>query len=172
MSKIALGVCGSVAAVRTVELVREFIRNQVDVEVVMSAAAQNIINSDVLEWASGSKVITKISGGVEHVRLCGVEGEASLFLICPATSNTISKIACGIDDTPVTTFAANALGSGLPIIIVPAMHVSMYYNPMVVSNINKLKEQGISFLEPNIEENKAKIPDNSTILETILENLK
>lgn len=172
MVKIALGVCGSVAAVRTVELVREFRRNQIEVEVVMSESAKRMVGPDALHWASGNRVITELTGDVEHVRLCGVGGEASLLLICPATSNTISKISAGIDDTPVTTLAASALGAGIPIVIVPAMHVSMYYNPIVVSNIEKLKEQDIVFMEPEIEENKAKLPDNSEILKKVLETIK
>jgi phosphopantothenoylcysteine decarboxylase/phosphopantothenate--cysteine ligase len=124
-----------------------------------------------LEWASARKVVTEITGAVEHVRLCGVDGEAKLLLICPASSNTLGKVACGIDDTPVTTCAATALGSGIPVVIVPAMHVSMYYNPVVVENIKKLKKQGIIFIDPEIEENKAKLPDQETIIEKVLEVL-
>jgi len=171
MAKIVLAVCGSVAAVRVAELIREFARRGVSVECVMSEASKKIIHPNVLEWASGSKVICEISGAVEHVRLCGVEGEADLLLVCPATSNTISKIACGIDDTPVTTFAVTALGSGLSLVIVPAMHVSMYYNPFVVENIKKLKAAGVTFIDPEVEENKAKLAENDVIIEKVLEVL-
>ncbi|HID26535.1 MAG TPA: bifunctional phosphopantothenoylcysteine decarboxylase/phosphopantothenate--cysteine ligase CoaBC, partial [Methanosarcinales archaeon] len=79
-------------------------------------------------------------------------------------ANTIGKIANGIDDTPITTFATTALGSGTPIMIVPAMHQSMYEHPIILENIKKLKELGVYFLEPKIEEKKAKIPDNSEIV--------
>jgi len=171
MVKIVVGVCGSVAAVRVPELVRELKRKGIEVECVMSASARNIIHPNVLEWASERKVTTEISGAVEHVRLLGVAGEAKLMPICPATSNTIGKIACGIDDTPVTTCAATALGSGIPVVIGPAMHVSMYYNPIVVENIKKLKKQGIIFIDPEIDENKAKLPEQETIIEKILEVL-
>jgi len=169
--KIVLGVCGSVAAVETVKLVRELMRNNVSVECVMSKSAKKIINSNVLEWASEKPVITKITGMVEHVRLCGVNGEASLLLICPATSNTISKIACGIDDTTVTTFAATALGAGKKIIIAPAMHYSMYHNPFIKENIERLKKHKIKFIEPKIEENKAKLATNKDIVEFVLKEL-
>ncbi|MFH1788478.1 MAG: flavoprotein [Candidatus Altiarchaeota archaeon] len=168
MAKIVVAVCGSVAAVRVPELVRELKRHELDVECVMSDAAAEIIHPNVLEWASGSKVITRLTGACEHVALCGVEGEAKALVICPATSNTISKIACGIDDTPVTTFAATALGSGIPVIIVPAMHISMYYNPFVVENIKNLKKQGVVFIEPEITENKAKLPGEDVIVEEVL----
>ncbi|MCX6695620.1 MAG: hypothetical protein NTU61_04930 [Candidatus Altiarchaeota archaeon] len=162
--KIVVGVCGSVAAVRTPELVRELVRQGFDVECVMSPEAQGIIHPNVLHWASDKPVITELSGAVEHVKLLGVGGSAKLLLICPATSNTISKIACGIDDTTVTTMVATALGAKKPVIIVPAMHVSMFRNPFVAENIKKLKKAGIRFVGPRIEEDKAKIAEEEDII--------
>jgi phosphopantothenoylcysteine decarboxylase/phosphopantothenate--cysteine ligase len=167
MAKIVVGVCGSVAAVRVPELVRELIRQGFLVECVMTHAATRIIRAAVLHWASENKVICKLTGGVEHVRLLGLEGEADLLLICPATSNTISKIACGIDDTTVTTMAATALGSKTPIVVVPAMHQSMYENPYVQKNIEKLRKAGIVFVDPILEEGKAKIADETEIIDSV-----
>lgn len=167
MKKIVVAVTGSVAAVRTPELVRELIRQGYDVECVMSEDAKKIIHQNVLEWASQRPVITEITGAVEHVRLVGIGGEAGLLLIMPSTSNTISKIAAGIDDTPITTFAATALGCGKKIIIVPAMHQSMYINPFVAENIEKLKCVGVTFVGPRIEENKAKVADENEILDAV-----
>ncbi|PKP54480.1 MAG: hypothetical protein CVT90_01060 [Candidatus Altiarchaeales archaeon HGW-Altiarchaeales-3] len=166
--KIIIAICGSVAAVKTPELIREFKRNSVDVSCVMSESAKKIIHKNVLEWASENEVTTKLTGKVEHVTSCGTFGDANLLLICPATSNTISKIACGIDDTTVTTFAATAIGSGKKVVIVPAMHLAMYNNPFVVENIEKLKKTGVLFIEPRIEENKAKLASNGEIVKFIL----
>jgi phosphopantothenoylcysteine decarboxylase/phosphopantothenate--cysteine ligase len=167
--KIVLGVCGSVAAVETPKIVRELRRRGIKVECVMSKSARRIIHPNVLEWASGNQVITKLTGNVEHVRLCGVQGDASLLLICPATANTMSKIANGVDDTPVTTFAATAIGSKIPLILVPAMHLSMYENPFVRDNIKKLRDNDIRFIEPRFEENKAKLADIDEIIGKVLE---
>lgn len=164
---MVVGVSGSVAAVRTPELVRELVRQGYDVECVMSEAAHNIIHPYVLEWASQRKVIVRLTGLVEHVRLLGVGGEAAALIISPATSNTISKIACGIDDTPVTTMAATALGCGRKVIIVPAMHQSLYDNPFVSENIAKLKKAGVIFVGPRIEAGKAKIADEKDIVEAV-----
>ncbi len=171
-TKIVLAVCGSVAAIESPKLVRELRRRNVDVECVMSEAAKKMINPQVLEWASENSVITEITGKIEHVRLCGVEGEAAMLLICPATSNTISKIANGIDDTAVTTFAATAIGSGKKVIIAPAMHYSMYRNPFVAENIKKLEKNGITIIEPRFEENKAKVATNEEIVKKVLRELK
>ncbi|MBM3309670.1 MAG: hypothetical protein FJY77_05380 [Candidatus Altiarchaeales archaeon] len=172
MPCIVIGVCGSVAAVRIPELVRELKRKGFEVNCVMTEAAKGIIHPNVLEWASEKPVIEKVTGAVEHVKLCGIGGKADLLLICPATSNTISKIANGIDDTTVTTFAATALGSGKKIAIVPAMHESMYKNPFVKENLEKLKKAGVKILEPKIEENKVKLMDNEKIVQEVLRLLK
>ncbi len=165
--KVVVAVTGSVAAVRVPELVRELRRKGHDVECVMSRAAHDILNPKVLHWASEKPVIVEITGAVEHVKLLGICGSADVLLICPATSNTISKIASGIDDTPVTTMAATALGCGKKIMIVPAMHQSMYDNPFVFENIKKLKKAGVVFVGPVIDENKAKIADEKQIIEAL-----
>ena len=140
-----------------------------EVFIAMTKAAQDLIQPDLLEWATGNPVITELTGQIEHVHLCGLHPErADLLLIAPSTANTIGKIATGIDDTVVTTFATTALGSKMPIAIVPAMHSSMYQNPVVVENIEKLKKIGIKFIGPRIEEGKAKIATNNDVLEEVI----
>lgn len=161
--RVVLGVTGSIAAVESVKLARELVRRGADVVAVMSKAARKIIHPYALEFATGRKTITEITGNIEHVNYLGMDGDADLYLIAPATANTISKIAQGIDDTPVTTFATTALGSGKPIIIVPAMHESMMKNKAVLENIQKLVNMGIEIVQPRIEEGKAKFPDLETI---------
>ena len=154
---IVLGITGSIAAVRCVELARELRRHGADVYAVMTDAARKIIHPEAMRYATGNPVITEITGDVEHVDFCGIGGRASLLLIAPCTANTIGKIAHGIDDTSVTTFATTAFGSGIPIIIVPAMHGSMYDHPIVIENIGKLTELGVEFVNPVTEEGAAKI---------------
>ncbi|WP_094228126.1 bifunctional phosphopantothenoylcysteine decarboxylase/phosphopantothenate--cysteine ligase CoaBC [Methanolobus psychrotolerans] len=161
---IVLAVTGSIAAVRTVELAREFIRRGADVYAVMSEASGWIINPMALHYATGNEVITAITGKVEHVEFFGNLGRADLLLVAPATANTIGKIAAGIDDTPVTTFATTAIGAGKPVMIVPAMHEDMYDHPAVMENIEKMKGWGINFIGPKIEEGIAKIAGNDEIV--------
>jgi phosphopantothenoylcysteine decarboxylase/phosphopantothenate--cysteine ligase len=163
--KIVLCVTGSIAAVETVKLARELIRHGAVVQGVMSQAAQTIIHPYALEYATGRKAITEITGDVEHVAYCGQRKEAyDLLLIAPCTANTIGKIASGVDDTPVITFATTAIGSKIPIIIVPAMHGSMFDHPIVKENIRKLEGIGIKFIMPKMEEGTAKIPPNEEIV--------
>lgn len=157
--KIVLGVTGSIAAVETVKLARELIRRGAEVYAVMSKNATKIIHPYALQFATGNKVVTEITGEVEHVKFLGIDGIADLYLIAPSTANTISKIANGIDDTTVTTFATTALGSGKPILIAPAMHEAMIQNEVVMENVEKLKKIGIEIIEPKVEEGKAKFAD-------------
>jgi len=167
--RIVLGITGSIASVECVRLSRELVRYGAEVFPVMTSAATKIIHPDSLEFATGHKPILELTGETEHVSLCGMVKEpADLFLISPCTANTISKIAHGIDDTPVTTFATTAVGSGIPILIVPAMHLSMYNHKVVQGNIEKCKKIDIKFVEPYITESKAKMADISEIVARLI----
>lgn len=161
---IILGVTGSIAAVRAFDLARELRRKGFEVQVVMSRDAQGIITEQAMEFASGKKVISSISGMVEHVKFFGRRGKAALLLIAPATANTISKIAMGIDDTPVTTFASIAIGSGKPVLLAPAMHEPMYEHPIVMENLAKLGGRGVKVIVPLMEEGKAKLQNIEEIV--------
>jgi phosphopantothenoylcysteine decarboxylase/phosphopantothenate--cysteine ligase len=162
--RIVVGVTGSIAAVRVVDLIRDLIRRGAQVHCVMSPAAAQILHPYALEYASGQPVIREITGRVEHVEFCGVEGKADLLLVAPATANTIGKMALGIDDTPVTTFATTAIGSGKPVMVVPAMHEAMYRHPAVLRNLDALREMGICVIDPRMEEGKAKIASSAHIV--------
>ena len=170
--RIVLCITGSVAAVRSSEIARDLMRQGAEVFAVMSEMAQKIVHPYLLEWATANPVVTELTGKVEHVALVG-EGtsRADLVLVAPATANTISKIACGIDDTPVTSVVSTAFGSGMTVMIVPAMHESMYRHPIVAENIEKLEALGVEFVGPRIEEEKAKIAENLDILEVVIKKL-
>ena len=162
--RIVLGVTGSIAAVKTVELARELIRHGADVYGVMSESATEIIHPYTLHYATGHDVITKLMGNIEHVEFLGMEGSADLFIIAPCTANTLNKIAGGVSDTPVTAFATTAFGSGIPIIVVPAMHETMYKNPILIANRDKLRKLGVTILGPRFEEGLAKIVSTEDII--------
>jgi phosphopantothenoylcysteine decarboxylase/phosphopantothenate--cysteine ligase len=165
--RIVVGVTGSIAAVRVVDLIRDLIRRGAEVHCTMSKAAQQILHPYALEYATTHPVITEITGRVEHVEFCGVGGKADLFLVAPATANTIGKMACGIDDTPVTTFATTALGSNKPVAVVPAMHEAMYRHPAVLRNLEALRKMGVILIDPRMEEGKAKIADNLQVVREV-----
>lgn len=172
---ICICLTGSVAVVSSPIVARELMRLGAEVICIMSKAATELINPTLMEWATGNKVITNLTGAVEHVYLAGDRprsvGKAELILICPATANTISKIACGIDDTPVTTVASTAFGSSIPIVIVPAMHESMYRHPILKKNERKLREYGVEIIGPRISEGKAKIARIDDIIDRVIDLL-
>ena len=161
---VVLAVTGSIAAVETVKLAHALRRRGADVQAVMTEAATGIIHPDALTYATGRPAITRITGLVEHILYCGEGGAADLLLIAPCTANTIGKIASGIDDTTVTTFATTALGRGMPVVVAPAMHESMYSHPAVAENLRRLRTFGIDVIDPRIEEGKAKVADIDTIV--------
>ena len=168
---IVLGVTGSIAAVETVKLARELIRHGAHVVPVLSKDAMEIIHPNALQFATGRDPITRLDGTVPYIELVGTGGTADLVLIAPATSNTIAKIALGIDDTVVTTFAQNALGAGIPILIAPAMHETMYANPLIAAHLRTLESHGVDIVTPKFEEDKAKLAEVDEIVARVIRRL-
>ena len=160
---VALGVTGSIAAVKTVELAHELRRRGASVRAVTTDAAEGIVHPWALEFATENPVVDEITGSVEHVELCGREGWADVLLIAPATANTVGKIAAAVDDTPVTTCATTALGAGIPVVVAPAMHEPMYDHPGVLDAIDRVESWGVDFVDPRVEEGKAKIATEDAI---------
>ena len=162
--RVALGVSGSIAAVKTIELAHELRRQGAEVRAVMTDAATGIVHPWALEFATDNPVVTEITGSVEHVELCGREGWADVLLLAPSTANTVGKIASAVDDTPVTTCATTALGADVPVVVAPAMHEPMYDHPGVLAAIETLESWGVAFVVPRIEEGKAKIAGEAAIV--------
>ncbi|MFC7068258.1 bifunctional phosphopantothenoylcysteine decarboxylase/phosphopantothenate--cysteine ligase CoaBC [Halobaculum lipolyticum] len=163
-TNVALGVSGSIAAVKVVELAHELRRHGASVRAVMTDAATSIIHPWAVEFATEHDVVTEITGRVEHVELCGRDGWADVLLLAPATANTVGKVAAAVDDTPVTTCATTALGAGVPVVCAPAMHEPMYDHPGVLDAIDRVESWGVDFVDPRIEEGKAKIATEDAIV--------
>ena len=164
---VALGVTGSIAAVKTVELAHELRRRGAAVRAVMSGSAKGIVHPWAVEFATENPVVTELTGRVEHVELCGTDGWADVYLIAPATANTVGKIAAAVDDTPVTTTATTALGADVPVVVAPAMHEPMYDHPGVLESIERVEEWGVDFVDPRLEEGKAKIASEEAICTSV-----
>jgi phosphopantothenoylcysteine decarboxylase/phosphopantothenate--cysteine ligase len=165
--KIVLGVTGSIAAYKSPLLLRELQKRGAQVKAVLTPAAEKFVSKLTLEILSGFKVYSDDSNSspkIFHTELCRW-GE--LFLIAPATANTVGKIAFGIGDTPVTEVAL-CFGRG---ILCPAMNVRMYENPVVQENLEKLKSVGWEVVKPEIgflacgEEGKGRFPSIENILD-------
>jgi phosphopantothenoylcysteine decarboxylase/phosphopantothenate--cysteine ligase len=164
---VVLGVTGSIAAVKTVELAHELRRHGASVRAVMTDGARGIVHPWALEFATDAHPITELTGAVEHVDLCGREGWADVLLLAPATANTVGKVAAAVDDTPVTTCATTALGADVPVVVAPAMHEPMYDHPGVLDAIDRVESWGVDFVDPRIEEGKAKIASEGAIVTAV-----
>jgi phosphopantothenoylcysteine decarboxylase/phosphopantothenate--cysteine ligase len=170
--RIVIGVSGSIAAIELPRVIRELIRHGADVQAVMSPEAMRLITPETLEFATGHPPVTRLTGKVEHVTLLGPgAGRADLYLVAPATANTISKIAHGIDDTPVTSCASVALGGGVPMLLAPAMHSHMGVNPAVQESLEKLRGWGVGIVPGASAEGEEKIASPEEVAAAVLHRL-
>jgi phosphopantothenoylcysteine decarboxylase/phosphopantothenate--cysteine ligase len=160
---IVLCVTGSVAAVETIKLAREFRRQGFEVQPFLSENGRKIIHPNALEFACEKNVVVDITGMIEHIKYADVD----LILVAPATANIISKFSHKIADDHISSLLIAAQGHGTPILFVPSMHETMYKT--ISENIKRLKSEGIHFFEPKLEETHAKFPNKHDI---ILESFK
>lgn len=144
---IVLGVTGSIAAYKAVELVSYLTKQGNRVMVIMTSSAQRFVNPVTFRSISHNRVVTDIFVDNEnydpnHVSLAE---RADLLVIAPATANFIGKVASGIADDALT---CTVMAARSPVIIAPAMNDSMYVNPIVQENIQKLTHHGYRIIEP------------------------
>ena len=135
---VVLGVTGSIAIYKILDLIPMLKNEGIDVEVVMTESARKLITPLPFQSLSGKPVHTDMfkpirEYEIEHISL---SRKADLILIAPATANTIAKLANGIADD---LLSATVLSSRSPVIIAPAMHHDMYENPITKENIERLK---------------------------------
>ncbi len=140
---ILLGVTGSIAAYKSVDIARRFIENGAHVKVVMTEASHRFVTPYIFEAVTGNQVFTDLfKDPFSHINL---SKEAHLFIIAPATANTINKLSCGIADNLLSNLWLTYEG---PVLIAPAMNSRMYRNPIVTKHIRELKQSGVQFVGP------------------------
>jgi len=161
---IVLGVTGSSAAYKSVDLARALIRMGANVRVVMSEYATRLVGTDLFQWATGFKPYVEITGETEHIDLAKW---GDVLVIAPATLNTMSKIAHGILDGLLPLLAVTMLGSGKRVIVVPTMNIRLMQSPQYGRAISVLREQGVVIIPPLLEEDKAKYPPVSDLAHCI-----
>lgn len=145
---ILVGITGSIAAYKAVDLVRRLVERGARVRVLMTPAARHFISPVTLRELSRAPVVTDLfqpegaGDVVTHVQL-GLEADA--LVIAPASADLIAKMAHGLADDPVST---TYLVVRAPVIIAPAMNFNMYAHPATQENIAKLKARGCLFVGP------------------------
>ncbi|MDR2698596.1 MAG: bifunctional phosphopantothenoylcysteine decarboxylase/phosphopantothenate--cysteine ligase CoaBC [Candidatus Methanoplasma sp.] len=161
---IVLGITGSIAATECFSVIRELIRHGAKIIPVMTPAAAKLAAPDAIEFAAGMKPIIELTGQTEHVTYLGDPSAADLFLVYPATANTISKMAQGIDDTAVTSMATTVLGGKIPVAVAPAMHEPMLDNPAVAKNLKTLSDWGVHIIWPHRDGTTARVASKEEIV--------
>lgn len=144
--EIILGVTGSIAAYKAVEILRELTGRGAAVTVVMTESAQRFVSPLTFETLSRRPILTDLftldyDKQIGHV---ATGGRADLLLIAPATANTIAKLAHGIADDFLTNLY---LSCTCPVLLAPAMDREMYAHPTVQENLTRLKARGVHVVE-------------------------
>ncbi len=144
---IVLGVTGSIAAYKAVEVVSSLMKQGNHVTVIMTSNAQRFVHPVTFQSISKNRVITDLfidTGNYDpnHVSLAE---NADIMVVAPATANFIGKLVSGIADDALT---CTVMAARSPVIIAPAMNDSMYLNPIVQENIGKLRKLGYVIIEP------------------------
>jgi phosphopantothenoylcysteine decarboxylase / phosphopantothenate---cysteine ligase len=150
--RVALGVCGGVAAYKAAELVRRLQKEDIDVQVVMTQSAQEFVTPLTFAALTGQKVITEMFGtesaganvesAIEHI---AVAQRIDLLVVAPATANVIAKMARGVADDFLTTLY---LATTAPVVVAPAMNVNMWEHTATQENIKTLQARGVHVVPP------------------------
>jgi len=151
--KIALGVCGGIAAYKAAELVRLLQDHGICVQVIMTASAQEFIRPLTFAALSGEKVITSmfaadagaepnIDSAIEHI---AVAQSIDALVVAPATADVLAKFAQGIANDFLTTLF---LATTAPVVVAPAMNVNMWDHPATQQNLEVLRKRGVKIVDP------------------------
>jgi len=169
---IVLGVSGGIAAYKAPELVRRLRDAGGDVRVILTPNAARFVSPLALATVSEHGVIVEQwgdpeHGGVDHIELARW---ADLLLIAPATANVLAKLAVGIADDALTTYAVAHRGA---VMVAPAMNTFMLAHPTVQANVETLRARGVGIIEPDSgllacgEEGAGRLPDVPVIVERV-----
>ncbi|HID37872.1 MAG TPA: bifunctional phosphopantothenoylcysteine decarboxylase/phosphopantothenate--cysteine ligase CoaBC [Ghiorsea sp.] len=171
--RILLGVGGGIAVYRAVELMRLFIKQGAEVQVVMTKSAQEFVTPLTFEALSGNKVHSDLfdlteQHGMGHIQLVRW---ADVVVVAPATANLITKVSRGIGEDLLTTLL---LASEKPVLIAPAMNVSMWQVESNQANMKILRERGFYIVEPVLgalacgEQGAGRLAEPETIVQATL----
>jgi phosphopantothenoylcysteine decarboxylase/phosphopantothenate--cysteine ligase len=151
--RIALGVSGGIAAYKAAEVLRLLQDRGLQVQVVMTRAAQEFVRPLTFAALSGEKVITEmfareggepnVESAIEHI---AVAERIDALLVVPATADILAKLANGIADDFLSTLF---LATTAPVIVAPAMNVNMWSNAATQANLVKLRSRGVHVVEPD-----------------------
>ncbi len=152
--KVALGVCGGIAAYKAAEIVRLLQDRGIRVQVIMTSSAQEFIRPLTFAALSGEKVITNmfaadagsepnIDSAIEHI---AVAQSIDALVVAPATADVLAKFAQGVANDFLTTLY---LATTAPVVVAPAMNVNMWEHPATQQNLGILRKRGVKVVKPD-----------------------
>jgi phosphopantothenoylcysteine decarboxylase/phosphopantothenate--cysteine ligase len=161
MSRILLGVSGGIAAYKALELVRLATGEGHAVRVVQTPASERFVGTASFAALTGAPVLTSEferdpargafpdQSPPDHDPLSHLElvANADVYVIAPASANTIAKLAAGLADNLLSSCA---LAAGCPLVIAPAMNNRMYEHPATQANLTTLRGRGVLVVEPDV----------------------
>ena len=143
--RILLGVTGSIACYKAVDLASKLTQAGAEVDVILTEGAQKFVTPLTFRSVTGRPSYTDMWSLDDHVRHVGLGETAELFVIAPATAHTMAKLAHGLADNLLTV---TALAARCPILVAPAMDGGMYHHAATQANVATLHERGIQFAGP------------------------
>ncbi len=175
--RVAIHVCGSVAAYRACDVITSLRKQGCDVRVAMTRSAQHFITETTLQSLSGRPVARRVwqrdddGHGMGHIDLAAW---AEVHAVVAASANLIARAAHGFADDAVT---AALLATRAPVIVAPAMESAMWDHPATQANVEALRSRGVTLIGPvrgrlaSGVEGDGRLADVSDILAAILETL-
>lgn len=145
--RVLLGVTGSIACYKAVDLASTLTQLGIQVDVVLSHAATNFVAPLTFQSVTGRRAYTDqdLWGSEGHVLHVGLSKDVDLILVAPATANTLAKLANGRADNLLTLAA---LAATVPLLLAPAMDGGMFDHPATQQNIRTLTERGATIVGP------------------------
>lgn len=147
---VLIGVCGGIAAYKMATVVSRLVQRGDRVTVAMTASATRFIGAQTFEALSGRAVLTESwtvidQPASQHVALAS---DTDAFLIAPCTMHTMARLVQGLADDAVTLLAASVDRVQTPVLVAPAMNDVMYRQPAVQRNVQQLRSDGFTIVEP------------------------
>jgi phosphopantothenoylcysteine decarboxylase/phosphopantothenate--cysteine ligase len=143
--RVVLGVCGSIAAYKSVEICRRLVDAGAHVSPVMTADAERFVGSATLSALASEPVHDSLWADAEPIPHTTLGRSADVVLVAPATATLLAKYAAGIADDLLT---ATLLATRAPVVVCPAMHAEMWEHPATVDNVARLRARGVAVVEP------------------------
>ncbi len=145
--EIVVAVCGGISAYKTAAMVSALVQRGAGVTVAMTAAGQRFVTPLTFETLTARRVFTSLWDAGDHYdpQHLNLTQAADLFIVAPATANTIGKVAHGIADDLVSTML---MSTACPVLLAPAMNTGMWENPIVQENLQTLVARGLQVASP------------------------